>query len=102
LLGALSGQQAVPQTRISAPTFNGTLLTSLPNGTTTTATSQFPIGSFTGTPVTPTLVESNAGSITLTGNPLLLSDATLRGAAGGPQATGGSLTVQGTLTVAQN
>jgi hypothetical protein len=50
-------------------------------------------GSFTGTPVMPTRVDSDAGSITLEGGQLLYSDATLRGAAGGSVALGGSLSV---------
>ncbi len=41
----------------------------------------------------PTGIESNGGSITFTGAQGLWSDATLRGAAGGPSALGGSLTV---------
>ncbi|MFZ4599019.1 MAG: filamentous hemagglutinin N-terminal domain-containing protein, partial [Terrimicrobiaceae bacterium] len=41
----------------------------------------------------PTVVESDAGSITLSGGQELFSDATLRGFAGGPSARGGSLTI---------
>lgn len=39
------------------------------------------------------LVESNAGKITLTGSQMLLSDATLKGEAGGSTAAGGTLSV---------
>ena len=41
----------------------------------------------------PVQIDSNAGSITLTGGQFLLSDATLRGHAGGATATGGTLSV---------
>ena len=43
--------------------------------------------------VVPTRVDSNGGSIDLTGSQMLLSDATLRGGAGGSTAIGGSLSV---------
>jgi len=95
LLGALSGQPAIPQTRISKPTFNGFLDPSLPNGATaTTSTASNPgTGSFSGTATTPVLVSSNGGSISMTGVAELFTDATLRGAAGGPTATGGTLSI---------
>ncbi|MEI6861760.1 MAG: hypothetical protein WCL04_05850, partial [Verrucomicrobiota bacterium] len=41
----------------------------------------------------PTRVESNGGTLTLTGGQELFTDATLRGAAGGPTAAGGRLVV---------
>lgn len=41
----------------------------------------------------PTVIDSDGGEIILTGGQHLFSDATLRGAAGGPTALGGSLTV---------
>ncbi len=41
----------------------------------------------------PTVVDSNAGSITFKGRQELFTDATLTGAAGGPAGTGGSLSV---------
>jgi filamentous hemagglutinin len=50
-------------------------------------------GSFEGALLVPTLVESNAGSITLKGQEELFTDATLLGAAGGSEALGGTLTV---------
>ncbi len=50
-------------------------------------------GSFKGYPVAPTPVDSNAGSITLAGGQELFTDAVLAGHAGGPGASGGSLTV---------
>ncbi len=40
-----------------------------------------------------TRVDSNGGTIDLTGSQMLLSDATLRGGAGGPTATGGKLLI---------
>ena len=49
--------------------------------------------SFLGYAVLPVEVDSNGGSITLTGKQSLFTDATLRGAAGGASAVGGSLTV---------
>ena len=42
---------------------------------------------------TPTLIQSNGGAVTFNASQLLLSDATLLGAAGGANAQGGSLTV---------
>jgi filamentous hemagglutinin family protein len=50
-------------------------------------------GSFAGMVLVPTVVDSNGGSITLKGSEELFTDATLIGAAGGPSAIGGSLTV---------
>ncbi len=47
----------------------------------------------TAAPVVRTTIESDGGSITLNGQQELFSDATLLGAAGGPSAMGGSLTV---------
>jgi len=41
----------------------------------------------------PTRVDSNGGSIALTGNEMLFTAATLRGVAGGPSALGGSLSI---------
>ncbi len=49
----------------------------------------------------PTRVDSSGGSITLSGGQELLSAATLLGAAGGPSAQGGSLTVKSGLYVTQ-
>lgn len=46
-----------------------------------------------GSLVIPTEIESNAGSITLTGSQLMVSDATLVGRSGGTSAQGGTLTV---------
>ena len=85
LMGALSGTQVAAQTHMSAPTFRGLLMSTLPNGTGTTGSTSMASGSFSGTAVTPTIVESNAGSITMTGTAELFNDATLLGAAGGPQ-----------------
>ncbi len=50
-------------------------------------------GSFRGAPFMPTTLDSDAGSITLTGGQQLFSAATLLGSAGGPSALGGSLFV---------
>jgi len=50
-------------------------------------------GSFHGRVAISTRVDSNGGSITLAGGTELFTDATLRGAAGGPSAVGGSLTL---------
>jgi len=50
-------------------------------------------GTFLGYQVVPTRVDSNGGSIILTGDQMLFVDATLRGFAGGPTALGGSLSV---------
>jgi filamentous hemagglutinin len=50
-------------------------------------------GSFLGEPVAPFRVDSNGGSITLSGGQELYTDATLIGASGGPSAVGGSLSV---------
>lgn len=50
-------------------------------------------GSLTGLPLVPTREDSAGGSITLAGGQQLVFDATLRGAAGGPAADGGSLSV---------
>ncbi|MES2569952.1 MAG: hypothetical protein V4710_07835, partial [Verrucomicrobiota bacterium] len=50
-------------------------------------------GSFMGYELTPTKVESNAGMITLKGDQMLFTDATLRGFAGGTTALGGQLVV---------
>lgn len=50
-------------------------------------------GSFGGKPYVPVTIESNAGSITLTGTEMLFSDATLTGRAGGGSATGGTVIV---------
>ena len=49
--------------------------------------------STTGSPVVATRVDSNGGTISLTGAQELFSDATLLGAAGGPSALGGSLSI---------
>ncbi|MGC3989375.1 MAG: filamentous hemagglutinin N-terminal domain-containing protein [Chthoniobacteraceae bacterium] len=49
--------------------------------------------SFTGFAMTPVQVDSNGGSITMTGGQSLFTDATLRGAAGGTEAVGGSLSI---------
>lgn len=50
----------------------------------------------------PVTIESNAGSITLSGGQMLASDATLVGRAGGSSATGGSLTVGSGRFILQN
>ncbi|MGA3169505.1 MAG: filamentous hemagglutinin family protein [Chthoniobacteraceae bacterium] len=50
-------------------------------------------GSFKGELLIPTLIESNAGSITLKGKEELFTDATLVGEPGGSEALGGTLTV---------
>ena len=54
-------------------------------------------GRIPGTQVTQTRVDSNGGSIILTGGQELFVDATLLGRAGGQSATGGSLTVSSGL-----
>jgi len=52
-----------------------------------------------GLAVVPTVVSSNAGSITFTGNKELVVDSTyLKGAAGGPTSAGGSLTILSNAT----
>jgi len=50
----------------------------------------------------PVTIESNAGSIALSGGQMLYSDATLVGRAGGSSATGGSLTVGSGRFIPQN
>lgn len=50
-------------------------------------------GSFGGSVFVPTRVDSNGGSIIFSGGQELFIDATLRGGAGGPGATGGTLSV---------
>jgi len=50
-------------------------------------------GSFLGMVMVPVEVDSSGGSITITGAQELFTDATLRGAAGGPSAIGGSLSI---------
>ncbi len=52
-----------------------------------------PNGSSSGARFIPTQVDSNGGSITFSGGQELFLDATFRGAAGGPGATGGSLSI---------
>jgi hypothetical protein len=52
-----------------------------------------PNGSFHGARFVPTEVDSNGGSITFSGGQELFLDATLRGAAGGPSAVGGTLSI---------
>lgn len=59
-------------------------------------------GSLNGQLVIPTEQDSNGGSITLAGAEELFTDAALRGAAGGPSAVGGSLTVAGVTLPASN
>jgi len=54
-------------------------------------------GSFHGALLTPQLIESNAGSITLSGKDELFTDATLIGQAGGSQALGGTLTISSSI-----
>ena len=67
------------------PAFTTTPVTSIPNtGLTNRPRVQQTV---------PVQVDSNAGSITLTGGQFLFSDATLRGNAGGASATGGTLSV---------
>ncbi len=55
--------------------------------------SSSPAGSFSGALFIPTRVDSNGGSITLRGSQELFTDATLLGAAGGPSAVGGTLSI---------
>jgi len=95
LIGALSGQASIAQTHSSAPPFRGSLVPLLPDGTgsTTSTTATLPSGSFSGTPVVAAQIDSNGGTITLTGNQELFTDATLRGASGGPAAQGGTLVI---------
>ncbi len=57
------------------------------------------VGSFLGQPEAPFRVDSNGGSITLTGQEELFTDASLLAAAGGPAAIGGSLTLSSGLYV---
>lgn len=92
LMGSLSGKVVQPQKDTPAAAFRGLLVANLPDGT-TTSVSENPSGSFSGAAVVATRVDSNAGSITLQGDSELFTDATLRGNAGGPTATGGSLSV---------
>ena len=69
-----------------APGFGGTAVT----------------GSLTGAPFVATRVDSNGGFITLTGTEELFTDATFEGAAGGPSAFGGSLSISsGRFTLSQ-
>ena len=49
--------------------------------------------SVSGTALIPTKIDSSGGAIILTGGQELINQATLKGAAGGPTASGGSLTV---------
>jgi filamentous hemagglutinin family protein len=57
-----------------------------------------PIGSFGGALMVPTGVNSNGGTITLTGGEDLFTNATLLGRAGGPSATGGTLIISSGLS----
>ena len=68
------------------------------NSTANTAPQDLQNGSLEGTVLEPAEVDSNGGQITLAGIDILFTDATLRGAAGGPSAVGGSLTVSSGLT----
>ena len=52
-----------------------------------------PVGSTVGSVVVPTRVDSNGGTVALTGAQELFTDATLLGSRGGPSALGGSLSV---------
>ncbi len=54
-------------------------------------------GSSSGAATLPTRVDSNGGSIVLSGSQELFVDSTFRGAPGGPSATGGALTVSSGL-----
>ncbi|HEY3900016.1 MAG TPA: filamentous hemagglutinin family protein [Chthoniobacter sp.] len=92
LFGALSGQVVAPSAHMPAAPYNGSLVPNLPTATTTLAT-YVESGSFAGTAVVPTRVDSNGGAINLTGTAELFSDATLLGQAGGPAAEGGTLSV---------
>lgn len=56
-----------------------------------------PGGSPSGATFVPTRVDGNGGSIVLRGTQALYVDSTLRGAPGGPSATGGTLTVSSQL-----
>jgi filamentous hemagglutinin len=59
-------------------------------------------GQIAGQALTPTVINSNGGSIALKGKQLLYSDATLLGAAGGANAQGGSLSVSTGYAVTSN
>ncbi len=52
-----------------------------------------PEGSFLGFAVRPARVDSNGGQIAFTGGQMLYTDASLKGGAGGPASSGGSLSV---------
>lgn len=66
---------------------SGQSLADIENGASGTTTKPYPLKTRAS------LVESNGGTITLTGGQMLLSDATLHGAAGGETAAGGTLKV---------
>ncbi len=59
-------------------------------------------GSFLGMLLVPAEVDSNGGAITLAGSQELFTDATLEGAAGGPAAIGGLLTISSGSTSPQS
>lgn len=92
LVGALSGSVTAPQQGMAVAPYRGLLIPTLPDGT-SGASSYTQSGSFSGTAVVPTRVDSNGGSITLKGDTELFTDATLLGNAGGPAAKGGTLSV---------
>ncbi len=66
---------------------SGQSLADIENGASGTTTKPYPLKTRAS------LVESNGGTITLSGGQMLLSDATLHGAAGGATAAGGTLKV---------
>jgi filamentous hemagglutinin family protein len=94
LLGALSGTMVAPPARGTDPAYNGSIIPGLVGGSTAFTGLN---GSFSGHPVMPVRIESNGGSITLTGSELLINNATLLGNPGGPNAIGGTLTVSSGL-----
>ena len=60
------------------------------------------LASFIGRPTVPVTIESNGGSITLSGQSFLHSDATLTARAGGASANGGSLNISSSRFVPPN
>ena len=57
------------------------------------STSNYPVNSLRGVQMVPVRIDTNGGSIRLTGGELLYSDATLIGQPGGRSAIGGSVTI---------
>ncbi|TCO87339.1 filamentous hemagglutinin family protein [Chthoniobacter flavus] len=93
LLGALSGSVVQPLSSGTSFAFHGLIVPSSLLGLSTGTAANGLNGSFSGSAVMPTRVDSNGGSITLTGGELLVTNASLLGAAGGPTALGGNLSV---------